>query len=236
LGGGRGGGGGGGAPRAAHGRVAPPLDAEFRVWYNEELRSSTYMVPGVVGLVLLVTTLVLTAMAVVKEKEIGTIEQIRVTPLKPVEYLAGKVIPFAAIGFVNVLLVLAAGAAWFEVPIRGSVVLLLVLSFFFVLTNLGLGLFVSTISATQQQAMLSAFALVTPNMLLSGFIFPIENMPAAIQSLTYLMPMRYYLIIVRGILLKGAGISVLWPQALALLVFGVVTFLLSVSVFRRRPD
>lgn len=219
---------------ATAGRLAPPVEGEFRVWYNEDLRSSTYMVPGVIGLVLLVTTLVLTAMAVVKEKEIGTIEQIRVTPLQPVEYLAGKVVPFAAIGFAEVLVVLAVAALWFEVPVRGSIPLLLLLSLFFVLTNLGVGLFVSTISATQQQAMLSAFAFVTPNMLLSGFIFPIENMPAPIQALTYVMPMRYYLIIVRGILLKGVDLEVLWPQALALLVFGLFTFAVSVILFRRR--
>ncbi len=219
---------------ATAGGLAPPVDGEFRVWYNEDLRSSTYMVPGVIGLVLLVTTLVLTAMAVVKEKEIGTIEQIRITPLQPVEYLAGKVIPFAAIGFAEVLVVLAVAALWFEVPVRGSIPLLLLLSLFFVLTNLGVGLFVSTISATQQQAMLSAFAFVTPNMLLSGFIFPIENMPAPIQALTYVMPMRYYLIIVRGILLKGVDLKVLWPQALALLAFGLFTFAVSAILFRRR--
>ena len=216
------------------GRRGPPVDVEMRVWYNEAMRSSHFMVPGVIGLILLVTTMLLTAVAVAREKEIGTIEQILVTPVRPFEFLAGKIVPYSLLGIFNVTIVLTIGHYWFEVPIRGSLPLLYGLTGIFLLTTLGAGLFAATVSTTQQQALLVCMMFAVPNMLLSGFIFPIENMPRAIQWLTYLMPMRYFLTIIRGILLKGIGPDILWPQALALLVFGGAIFLASIAAFRTR--
>ncbi|HZI93891.1 MAG TPA: ABC transporter permease, partial [Patescibacteria group bacterium] len=172
--------------------------------------------------------------AVTREKEIGTIEQILVTPIRPHEFLLGKMIPFSLLGMVNVAVVLAVARFWFGVPMRGSLLLLFSLAAVFLLTTLGTGLFAAAASDTQQSAMLMCQAFVTPNMLLSGFIFPIENMPVPIQWLTYLMPMRYFLTIVRGIMLKGVGLDVLWPQALALAIFGAAIFLASLLAFRTR--
>jgi ABC-2 type transport system permease protein len=220
-------------PRTLGWRDGPPLEAAMRVRYNEAMESSHYMVPGVIGLILLVTTMLLTSLAVTREKEIGTIEQILVTPIRGAEFLVGKLVPYVLLGLFNVAVVLAVGRFWFGVPVRGSVALLYALSGLFLLSTLGAGLFAASISRSQQQAMLTCMAFVTPNMLLSGFIFPIENMPAAIQGLTYVMPLRYFLVIIRGILLKGVGMPILWPQALALAGFGVSIFLLSLVAFRR---
>ena len=215
-------------------RAAPPVDARMRVWYNETMESSHFMIPGVIGLILLVTTMLLTAVAVTREKEIGTIEQLLVTPIRPAELLLGKTIPYSILGFINVGVVLAVGHYWFGVPMRGSLLLLYGLTTIFLLTTLGVGLFAATASDTQQQAILWCQAFVTPNMLLSGFIFPIENMPQPIQWLTFLMPMRYFLSIIRGILLKGVGLEILWPQAVALIAFGVAIFLASLASFRSK--
>ncbi len=216
------------------GRAGPPVEAEMRVWYNEAMDSSHFMVPGVIGLILLVTTMLLTSISVTREKEIGTIEQILVTPIRPSEFLVGKLVPYAGLGLFNVGVVLAAGHFWFGVPVRGSILLLYALSGVFLLTTLGAGLFAASVSVTQQQAMLTCMSFVTPNMLLSGFIFPIENMPEPIQWLTWLMPMRYFLTIIRGILLKGIGLSILWPQLLALALYGGGILLASLAAFRRR--
>jgi ABC-2 type transport system permease protein len=222
-------------PRDAFaGRVGPPVRAEMRVWYNEAMESSHFMVPGVIGLILLITTMLLTSISVTREKEIGTIEQILVTPIRPAEFLMGKMVPYAALGLFNVGVVLAVGRYWFEVPVRGSILLLYALSGVFLLTTLGAGLFAASVSVSQPQAMLTCMSFVTPNMLLSGFIFPIENMPEPIQWLTWLMPMRYFLTIIRGILLKGIGLSILWPQLLALALFGAGILLASLASFRRR--
>jgi len=213
----------------------PGVVAESRVWYNPDLSSRDFMVPGVFALVLMVITSILTSMAIVKEKESGTIEQIIVTPVRSWQLILGKLIPFAIIGFVDLLIVLAVVVLWFKVPMRGSPALLLGLSVLFMLNAQGIGLFVSTISHTQQQAMMTAmFFVMMPMMLLSGFAFPIENMPHAIQYVTYLLPMRYYLVILRGIFLKGIGMSILWPQALALAVFGVTILTLAVLRFQKR--
>jgi len=177
------------------GRVMP----EPRVWFNPELRSANFMVPGVVALVLMIVTMTLTALAIVKEKEIGTLEQLMVTPIKPYELILGKLIPFVIIGFLDVLVVLAIAYFWFDVPLRGSLALLFGLSGLFILTTLGLGLFISTIARSQQQAMLIAqFFFFMPFIYLSGFTFPISNMPTIIQYTTYLIPLRYFLEIVRG--------------------------------------
>lgn len=214
-------------------RVLP----EIRVWYNPDLKSRNFMVPGVVALVLMIITMTLTSLAIVKEKEIGTLEQLLVTPIKPYQLILGKLLPFVIIGALDVTLVLTVARHWFEVPMRGSVPLLYGLSALLVLTTLGLGLFVSTISKTQQQAMMTAqFFIFMPFIFLSGFTFPIENMPTIIQYFTYLIPLRYFIVIIRGIFLKGVGIAELWPQALALLIFGVVILTLSVLRFRKRLE
>ena len=201
--------------------VAPPIEARIRVWYNPRLESRFFMIPGVLALVLLVVTANLASMAVVREKELGTLEQLNVTPLRRWELIVGKLLPYGLIAMVDVLLVVAVAVGWFQIPLRGSLVLLLSMSLIYVFSTLALGLFISTISDTQQQAMMtSTFFFLTPMIYLSGFIFPIENMPAIIQQATYLIPLRYFLVIVRGIFLKGIGLDLLWPQALALAGMG----------------
>ena len=178
-------------------------------------------------------TLLLTSMAVVREKEIGTMEQIMVTPITPTEFILGKTLPFALIGLVDVIIVPLIGVFWFEVPIRGSLALLFFATGLYLMTTLGIGLFISTVSQTQQQAMMSTFFFFFPAMLLSGFAFPIANMPTVVQWLTYLNPLRYFLVIVRGIFLKGVGLDILWPQMLVLAVMGVVTLWLAVRRFHK---
>lgn len=160
-------------------------------------------------------------------------EQIMVTPIRPIEFILGKTVPFALIGFTDVLLVTAVGVFWFDVPIRGNLLLLLAASAIYLITTLGVGLLISTVSQTQQQAMMSTFFFFFPAMMLSGFAFPIANMPTAVQWLTYLDPLRYFLIIIRGIFLKGVGLSVLWPQLLALAIMGLVTLWLVSTRFRK---
>jgi ABC-2 type transport system permease protein len=201
---------------------------EVRVWFNARLESRDFMIPGIVALLLLVITTNLSAMAIVREKEIGTLEQLNVTPLARWELITGKLLPYALIGIIDVVLVLVVAIYWFEVPMRGSIALLFGMCMIYLLSTLGLGLFVSTISKTQQQAMMTAiFFFLTPMMYLSGFIFPIENMPAWIQQITYLIPLRYFLVIVRGIFQKGIGLEILWPQALALFAWGAVVLTLA---------
>jgi ABC-2 type transport system permease protein len=219
------------------GRSPGTVLPEPRVWFNPDLKSSNYMVPGVVALVLMIITMTLTSLGIVKEKEIGTLEQLLVTPVKPYQLILGKLIPFTLIGFVDVSVVLAIAHYWFEVPLVGSLPLLFGLSTLFILTTLGLGLFISTIAKSQQQAMLIAqFFFFMPFTFLSGFTFPIANMPTVIQYLTYLIPLRYFLEIVRGIFLKGADLSELWTQALALFLLGVSILSLSILRFRRRLE
>jgi ABC-2 type transport system permease protein len=210
------------------------VDDRVRVWYNPSLRSRNYMVPGVIALLLLIMTSIMTAMSMAREKEIGTMEQLIVTPLNPVALVLGKLIPFIVIDFIDVSVILLAGVFWFGIPIRGSVPLLFALSGLFLFTTLGLGLVVSTFCRTQQQAMITTYFVIMPMILLSGFFFPIANMPIAIQYLTYLMPLRYFLIIIRGIILKGIGASVLAPQIYPLVVFGSAMVLLCIVRFRKR--
>ncbi len=201
---------------------------EIRVWFNPRLESRDFMIPGIVALLLLVVTTNLSAMAIVREKEVGTLEQLSVTPLARWELITGKLLPYAAIGIIDVVLVLVVAINWFEVPMRGSITLLFGMCLIYLMSTLGLGLFVSTISRTQQQAMMtSIFFFLMPMIYLSGFIFPIENMPAWIQPFTYLIPLRYFLVIVRGIFLKGVGLEVLWPQAVALFAWGAVVLALA---------
>ncbi len=218
------------------GGLAPPqLKVETRVWFNPELRSANYMVPGVVALILMIITTTFTSAGIVREKEIGTMEQLLVTPMKPYQLILGKLLPFVIIGFIDVILVLGVAVNLFGIPLKGSIPLLFGLAGLFILTTLGLGLFVSTISHTQQQAMMTAqFFIFFPMIFLSGFTFPIENMPEVIQAITYIIPLRYFLEIIRGLFLKGVGIETLWPQALALLVFGVTILSLSVLRFQKR--
>jgi ABC-2 type transport system permease protein len=195
------------------------------------------MIPGVLALVLLLVTANLAAMAIVREKEVGTLEQLNVTPLQRWELIGGKLLPYGLIGMIDVLLVTAVAVFWFEVPLRGSFGLLLAVSLLYVVCTLGLGLLVSTISDTQQQAMMTAtFFFLMPMIYLSGFMTPIENMPVAIQWITYVIPLRYFLVIVRGIFLKGVGIEALWPQIAALATWGTVVISLAVLRSSKRLD
>jgi ABC-2 type transport system permease protein len=209
------------------------VDLRSRAWFNENLESRNYFVPGVMALLVMLISLMLTGMAIVREKEVGTIEQIMVTPIRPLEFILGKFAPFIVIGFVDVLLVTLIGVFWFEIPIRGSFPLLLLGTACFLLTTLGIGLFISTVSSTQQQAMMTTFFFFFPAMLLSGFIYPIANMPPIVQALTYLNPLRYFLVIIRGVFLKGIGFELLWPQVVALLVLGLLVMAFAVSRFRK---
>jgi ABC-2 type transport system permease protein len=215
----------------------PGVGAAIRVWYNPRLESRDFMIPGVLALLLLVITANLTSMAIVRERERGTYEQLSVTPLGRWELIAGKLLPFAVIGLVDVVLVVAVAVFWFDVPFRGSLALLLGMSVVYLFTTLGLGLLVSTVSQTQQQAMMTTvFFFLLPMIFLSGFVFPIENMPREIQYVTFLVPLRYYLVIVRAIFLKGVGLETLWPQALALAGWGLAILALAVARSRKRLD
>jgi len=216
--------------------AVPELEVRTRVWFNPDLRSRNYFVPGVLVNIIAIVTLILTAMAIVRERELGTMEQLLVTPIRPVEFVLGKTVPFALIGLVDVVLVTSAALLIFRVPFRGSAIVLLLSAILFVMTTLGVGVFLSTISRTQQQAMLASFFFFMPAFTLSGFAFPIRNMPVPVQYLTYANPVRYFLEIVRGVFLKGTGIAVLWPQMMALLLFGLIVFGASIWRFRRRLE
>ena len=193
------------------------------------------MIPGIVALLLLVVTTNLSSMAIVRERELGTLEQLNVTPLGRLELIIGKLVPYALVGLVDVALVVTLAVLWFEVPLRGSVWLLFAMTFVYLLSTLGLGLFVSTISSTQQQAMMTTmFLFFMPMVYLSGFVFPIENMPAAIQPVTYLIPLRYFLVILRSIFLKGVGLETFWPEALALAAWGVAVLTLALARSSKR--
>jgi len=232
-----GGGSGDGANSAVQGAAPQPdLVSQPRVWFNPELKSRNYFIPGVVVNIIMIVTFSLTAQAMVREKEIGTMEQLMVTPIRPVELILGKTLPFALVGIFDMVLVIAAAELIFRVPLRGNLLLLLLCSILFLFTTLGAGLFLSTISKTQQQAMMSSFLFTSPAFLLSGFMFPIRNMPAVIRVLTLLDPLRYFMDIVRGLFLKGAGVSVLWPQMLALLIYGVGIMGLSISRIHKSLD
>jgi ABC-2 type transport system permease protein len=225
--------------RTAQGPVhagIPEIRLQSRVWFNPDLRSRNYFVPGVVVNIITLVTLMLTAMAIVREKEIGTMEQLMVTPIRPIELMLGKTLPFAVVGLMDTVLVVVVALFLFHIPFRGSALLLLACAMLFLMTSLGAGLFISTVSRTQQQAMMSTFLMFQPFFMLSGFAFPIRNMPEPVQWLSYLDPVRYFVEIVRGIFLRGSGVSVLWPQMLALAVFGVTILSLSALRFRKRLD
>jgi len=216
--------------------AVPQLTARTRVWFNPDLRSRNYFIPGVVVNILTLVTLSLTAMAIVREKEIGTMEQLMVTPIRPLELILGKTLPFVVVGYWDLILVVTTALVVFHVPFNGSFVLLLFAALLFLLTTLGAGLFLSTISRTQQQAMMATTLLFQPFFMLSGFSFPIRNMPEAVQWLTYLNPVRYFMEIVRGVFLQGAGVSTLWPQLLTLAIFGTVVLGLSVRRFSKQLE
>ena len=204
------------------------IEPRIRIWFNPTVESRYFMLPGIFAMLLLIVTSNLSSMAIVREREVGTLEQLNVTPLGRLELIVGKLLPYGLIGLIDVLIVLVVIVFWFEVPLRGSFWLLFTMSVIYLRTTLGVGLFVSTISHTQQQAMMtSTFFFLIPMMYLSGFIFPIENMPDWIQPVTFLIPMRYFMLMLRGIFLKGVGLETLWPQALALLGWGVAILTLA---------
>jgi ABC-2 type transport system permease protein len=215
------------------GSLSTPLRMEPRAWFNPNLISRYSMVPGVIAMVVLLLSLMLTALAVVREKEIGTMEQILVTPIRPFELMLGKTIPFVLISLGDVILVTAVGILWFGVPFRGNLLVLLLGTIAFLFNSVGLGLLISTIAATQQQAMMAGNLFLTPAILLSGLIFPIANMPQFFQYLTLLNPLMYFVIVVQGIFLKGAGVGLLWPQMVSMTALGLIMVGLAVARFKR---
>jgi ABC-2 type transport system permease protein len=217
-------------------RAGIAIDLRPVVLYNPSMQSINFMIPGLLGLILQFQTLLLTAFAVVRERERGTLEQLVVTPVKPWELMLGKILPFVVVAFANVLLASAIGRFWFGVEFAGNYLLLLALAGLFVLSSLGLGLLISTVSQTQAQAMQMALFVMLPSIILSGFVFPREGMPHPIRELGLLIPLTYFLQILRGIILKGVGVEVLWPEVLALAAFGLVVFGLSANRFRKTLD
>ncbi len=213
------------------------INPEIRVWFNPELKSSNYFIPGIIGLLLTIMTLLLTSMAIVKEKEFGTMEQLIVTPIKKYELIIGKLVPFTIIGFIDVLIVIGAAFVFFDIELKGSFLLLIVSCIPFLFSTLGLGLLVSTITRTQQQAMMiGVFLVMLPFIYLSGFTFPIETMPPVIKFTTNFIPLKYFLIILRSLFLKGSGITELWDEMLIMMAIGLVIFPVSIFIFRKQLD
>jgi ABC-2 type transport system permease protein len=216
--------------------LQPPLIISTSVWYNPDLVSSYFMIPGVIGMILYAITSILTATAVVRERERGTIEQLIVTPVRPWELVIGKIVPYVILAFIDTLEVLAIGHWWFGMPVRGDLGLILVCSGLLLLSGLGVGLFASTIANTQQEAMLTVFMTILPSIFLSGFFFPIEAMPVVLQWISYIIPLRYYLVIIRALLIKGVGVGAIWSQILPLVAFGVLIMTAASLRFRKRLD
>jgi len=212
------------------------IDGRIRTWYNPNLDSQHFFVPGIVAFVIMLISLLLTSIAIIKEREAGTMEQLIVTPLRPIEMIIGKTIPYTIIAIGQMVLVMIFAVFWFEVPLAGSVFALFFATCLFLLSTLGTGLFISTVSRTQQQAMMTTFFFILPFFMLSGFVFPIANMPEVVQWLTYLNPLRYFLVIIRGIFLKGVGLQILWPQYAAMALLGIFVFAGAVARFRKRLD
>jgi ABC-2 type transport system permease protein len=214
----------------------PSVQLESRPWYNPDLRSRWFFVPGIVGSLTLVLVTTLTAFAVVREREVGTLEQIMVTPIRPFEFILGKTVPFFLIGLLDVTLIAGLGTLWFQVPFRGQIVVLSAGAVLFLLCMLGVGLLISTMSSTQQQAMVTSFFFIMPAVTFSGFGFPISTMPQWLQYLTYLSPLRYFLVVLRGTYLKGVGFNILWPQMLAMALLGTVLLTSAVLRFHKALD
>lgn len=212
------------------------IDARIRTWYNPNSYSQYFFVPGIVAFVVMLMSLLLTSIAIIREREAGTMEQLIVTPLKPFELILGKTIPYIIIALTQMVVVIVIGKLWFGIPFAGSMGLLFAGACVFLLSTLAIGLYISTVSSTQQQAMMTTFFFIMPIFMLSGFVFPIANMPEVIQWLTYLNPLRYFLVIIRGIFLKGVGMDVLWPQFLALTILGTVLFTAATLRFHKRLD
>ncbi len=213
-----------------------PIDVRTQVWYNPDLKSSHYMVPALIGVIMLFLSVVLTSTAIVRERERGTIEQLIVTPIRSSELLVGKLTPYVLLAFLNMVEILAIGVVLFGVPIAGSVPLLLGTAALFLVTPLGIGLLISTVAKSQQEAIILSLFFLLPNIFLSGFFFPIAAMPGWLQAITYLFPLNYFLTIVRGIVLKGAAMAELWPQVVALVAYGVIVMGLAARRFRKRLD
>jgi len=212
----------------------PSVDLRDRAWFNGNLISRNYYLPGVIATIVTMMSLLLTAMAIVKEKEIGTMEQLIVSPIMPIELIIGKLLPFAAIALIQITLITILGVAWFHIPLIGNIFFLLFSTCVYLFTTLGIGLFISTISSTQQEAMMSVFLFYMPTVLLSGFAYPISNMPQIIQWFTFINPLRYFLVVVRSVFLKGVGIEVLWVQLLPLFFMGLAVIMLSTLRFKRK--
>jgi len=216
--------------------VRPPIEVRSQVWYNPDLVSAYFMIPGVIGMILFAITAILTATAVVRERERGTIEQLIVTPIRSWELVVGKLLPYVILAFANTLEVLIIGALWFKVPIRGDVSLLLALSGLFLVSSLGVGLLISTVANTQQEAMLSVFFTFLPSIFLSGFFFPLQALPKVLQWFSYLVPLRYFLVILRSIMLKGVGADMLRTDIFALVIFGTIIMTAAALRFKKRLD
>ena len=217
-------------------RVQPPVEVRTTVWYNPDMISAHFMIPGVIGMILYAIAAILTATSVVRERERGTIEQLIVTPIRSWELIVGKLMPYVILGFFNTIEVLAVGHWWFGMPIRGDLGLILLLSSVFLVTGLGIGLFASTIANTQQEAMLTVWMTLLPSIFLSGFFFPLEAMPAVLRWLSYLMPLRYYLVIIRSLLLKGVGLDMIQFDVIAMTLFAVGIMAAAALRFRKRLD
>ncbi|MDP3775238.1 MAG: ABC transporter permease [Gemmatimonadales bacterium] len=209
------------------------MDLRARAWYNPDLRSQVYNVPGVIATIVMLMGLLLTSLAVVREREIGTLEQLMVSPLTPSELILGKTLPVVVVAFADLFLVTAVALLWFHVPLRGSLALLLLASAFYILSGLGIGLLISTVSNTQQEAFMSMFFFFLPALILSGFMYPVENMAVFFRYVTLLNPVRHYLVVVRGIFLKGAGWEALWPQITTLAVMGVMVLWFATTRFHK---
>jgi ABC-2 type transport system permease protein len=217
-------------------RLQQPLEIRTQVWYNPDLVSNYFMIPGVIGMILFAITSILTATSVVRERERGTIEQLIVTPIRPWELILGKVTPYVILALINTFEVLAVGHWWFGVPVRGSLTLIVATSGLLLLSGLGIGLFASTMANTQQEAMLTVWMTLLPSIFLSGFFFPLEAMPAVLRWFSTIIPLRYYLVIIRSVMLKGSGIASIWRETLALFIFGVVILVAASLRFRKRLD
>jgi ABC-2 type transport system permease protein len=224
------------ARRGAVGAVEAPLEVLTQVWYNPDLVSAYFMIPGVIGVILQALTSILTATAIVRERERGTIEQLIVTPIRPLELIIGKLLPYVLLSFLNTFEVIALGHWWFGVPVRGDLLLIALLSGLFLLSSLGIGMFASTIANTQQEAMLTVWMTLLPSIFLSGFFFPLEAMPPVLQWVSYLTPLRYYLVIIRSLMLKGVGAEAFTQEIVALAIFGVVIMGVAAIRFRKRLD
>lgn len=213
----------------------PSVDLRQNIWYNPELKSSIFMIPGLIGILLMTITIIRTSITIVREKEKGTMESLLVTPIRPLELMVGKIVPYIVISFVSLLIIILLSRVAFHLPFRGNLITLLSLSGIFIAASLGIGLYISNVAETAQTAWLMGFlSSILPAILLSGFIFPIESMPYPVQLITYLFPIRYFLVILRGVILKGVGLTILYPEALILVIFALVMITISTLRFKKK--